>query len=486
MIPATGWMKSAMRTLFAMAALSPLPMAMAGEPIPSPGFKESMAAAFHGGCASMDKSAVNVISMASGEVMYNLNADRPMIPASVQKLAVSSAALIHLGPAYSFKTRVAHTGERKGGVIRGDLYIKGMGDPKLTPERLFIIADNVRALGVTRVEGKLILDGSFFGWEDGAPGRNGKKTQRAYDAGLGALSVSFNTLAVRFFPGEAMGDPLAVSILPDPGFIRIVNKTVTGTPREKPAARRSESKDGETLTVTGGMAAGDEEETVYVNVEDPARMAAGVFIQYLRRAGVEIGDGWAERETPGNAAALYEHKSEPLALILRGLNKFSNNFTAEQVAMTMAAELDGPPATHQGAQKIIMEFLKDIGVPVQGVRLADASGLSRENRLTAVALARLLYIMGNRFDAGPDLVAAMGIMGVDGSLRKRGKGLPIVSAARAKTGSLDGVTSLAGYASGAGGKPYAFAIIINDPGCSFPQAARVEDKIIAVIHEKAP
>ena len=469
-----------------MAVLAAYSPAMAQDARARPGLKAAVEKAVKGGCASMETTAVSVASMATGETVYAHNADKPMIPASVQKLVVSSAALHYLGPAYTFKTRVAHGGRRKGGVIQGDLYIKGMGDPKLTPEQLFILADNVRALGVARVEGRLILDGSFFGWEDSAPGREGKKTQRAYDAGLGALSVSFNTLAVRVFPGAEAGEPLAVSILPDPGFIRIVNKTSTGKPREKPAATRSSGKEGDTLTVTGRMEPGDVEETVYVNVEDPARMAGETLLRYLKAAGVEITGGWAEGVAPASAVTLYEHKSEPLALVLRGLNKFSNNFTAEQVAMTLAAELDGPPATHQGAQRILTDFLAEIGVPIQGVKLVDASGLSRENRMTAGALSRLLYVMGGRFDVGPDLVAALGIMGVDGSLRKRGNGLPIVSAARAKTGSLSGIVSLAGYAAGAGGKPYAFTIIINDPGCTYTQGAKVEDRIIAAITGEAP
>jgi len=449
------------------------------------GLGQAVNAALALGCVKKESSAVTIISMTTGEVVYDMNGALPLKPASVQKLLVSSAALHHLGQAYTFKTRISHTGARDSRTIHGDLYIKGYGDPKLTPEQVWIIAGAVRAMGVERVEGKLVIDSSFFDGAGKAPAWNDNRSQRAYDAGLGALSVSFNTLAIRAFPGPGLGDPMAVSIFPDPGNIKIINLGKTARSRVKVAVVRNEGNGSRQVTVSGAMAPGDEEEIIYINVESPRAQAGAVFLEYLRRAGVQISGGWDEGVEPAGAVTLYEHKSEPLALIIRGLNKYSNNFTAEQVAKTMAAELYGPPGDHETALKILTEFLRQNGAPMEGVTLADASGLSRQNRLTSAALATLLYSVGKRFDIGPELTSALSVMGVDGSLKKRGSGLPLASMARAKTGSLLGVSSLAGYAIGASNSLYSFAIIKNDSTCTAAQEDRAEDGIVAAINRYA-
>ncbi|MDH5476881.1 MAG: D-alanyl-D-alanine carboxypeptidase/D-alanyl-D-alanine-endopeptidase [Nitrospinota bacterium] len=449
-------------------------------------FQDSVARVIKGSCARTDNFAGNVISMDTGEISFQMNQQMPMVPASIQKLVVSSAALHHLGPAFRFRTLISHSGTRSNGAVHGDLYVKGMGDPNLIPEQVWIITETIRSMGVARVEGKLIIDQSYFDGAKAAPSWDAKRSQRAYDAGLSALSVNYNTFAVRVFPGAASNDPLAISLLPDPGYYRIVNKGITGYPRRKVEANRTDQGAEEVIHVSGRMAPGDREKTIYINVKDPVRLAGQVFLRYFAQSGVEIAGGWAEGTTPENAKLLYEHKSEPLALIVRGLNKYSNNFIAEQIAKTMAAQLEGPPGDHASALKILVRFLEDSGIPMNGVSLTDASGLSRSNRLTASAVARLLFKMGNRFDIGPDLMAALGIMGVDGSLKTRGNGYAINYAARAKTGSLNGVASLAGYGAGPDGRLHAFTFIINDPRCSPVQASETLDHLVAAIRQWAP
>jgi len=450
------------------------------------GFQKAVGSALKQSCARTENTSASIVSMDTGQILFELNPTTPRTPASIQKLVISSAALHHLGPAFRFRTRISHSGERNNGVVNGNIYVKGMGDPKLTPEQVWIITDTIHRMGVTQVTGKLVVDQSYFDGAKAAPDWEQDRSQRAYDAGLSALSVNYNTIAVRIFPGAARSQPLAVSLFPDPGYFKIVNKGTTGKPRRNVAASRVNNNEVDAIFISGRMAPGDREKTIYINVEDPVRLAGQVFLEYFARAGVTINGGWEEGVEPGSASLLYEHKSEPLALVVRGLNKYSNNFTAEQIAKTMAAQLEGPPGTHEKALRILMGFLEESGIPLDGIHLTDASGLSRQNTLTATAITRLLFKMGNRFDIGPDLVAALGIMGVDGSLKTRGNGYHILYAVRAKTGSLNGIASLAGYSAGPDGSLHAFTFIINDSRCSFEQAAGALDHAVATIRQRAP
>ena len=470
------------QTIPAVLALALAPTAMGDS------FGLKVAASIHSAlkksCASPENVSVKALSMEDGSVALDMNGDTPRIPASVQKLLVSSAALHYLGPAYRFKTRFYYTGRRNGSTILGDLYIKGGGDPGITPEKLWLITDTIRRMGVDKVEGSLVVDNSFFDGDKAPPSWDERRSQRAYDAGIGALSVNFNTVAVRLFPGQALGEPLSVSLMPDPGYFRIVNKTMTAEKKERLAARRSHTDDHWDMIVSGKMPLGADGATLYVNVEDTVAFSALAFMEYLGKAGVIVEGGWHEGKTPENASPLHTHYSEPLSLVVRDLNKYSNNFTAEQIAKTMAAEMDGAPGTYLSALDILSGFLIQNGVALDKISLADASGLSRKNRLTARAVTALLYSSGKRFDIGPDLVSALGIMGVDGSLKDRGNGFPIEYAARAKTGTLTGVFSLAGYLESAQGKRFAFTIFINDGRCSYYSATHTLDQIVSLLRRE--
>ena len=435
-------------------------------------------------CVSKTGSAVRVISLPDGNVLFDKNSSKPIVPASVQKLTTTAAALHYLGPDYRFKTGIYHTGVRDGAVIKGDLYIKGGGDPKLVPEQVWLIAQQLKRMGIKKVEGALVADNSFFDKHKIAPSWSKAPTQRAYDARLGALSVNFNTIAVSVYPGATAGAPVIVGLMPDIGYIQTINGTATIS-RGKNSVRvwRETKESGIYVFLKGKLRKSSEGSTFHLNVEDPTRFAGETFFSYFKRAGIDIKGKIRIGETPENAQLIYEHESEPLSIILRGLNRYSNNFMAEQIAKTIAAEKGTAPGSHNIAMKLIHQFLEASGVATAGVELVDASGLSRQNRMTAVAITDLLKSMRNRFDIGPDFIASLGIMGVDGSVKKRLRSAPPGIPARAKTGSLSKISSLAGYVEGKEGGLYAFAIFLNDNGCYYKDADKVEDEIVSAIYK---
>lgn len=433
-------------------------------------------------CINHDKLGVHVVELPSGETLYDKNGSSALSPASVMKLVTTATALHYLGVNYKFKTDVYHTGSREGGLVKGDLVIRGGGDPKLTSEAVWLITEEVRRQGITEVAGDLVLDTSFFDDNDSPPARSGKRGQRPYDALLGALSVNFNTVAVHVYPGVKQGDAVIAEVSPASPYFKMVNDGVTRHGGHPVAAFRVNGQDSVAIRITGSMRPDEPGGAININVDDPFRFAGETFRAYLKRAGVNVAGVIKKGQVPQGAKLIHTHQSDPLSMILRDLNRFSNNFVAEQIVKTVAAEIMGTPGTHENGLSLAMKFLSESGLDTTGVVLADGSGLSKDNRLTAKALSGLLAAMSKRFDIGPDFIASLGIMGVDGTVRKRLKTSPAKALARAKTGTINHVTALAGYVSGQDGKLYGFTILQNDSGCPYRGSHKIEDRIVTTVH----
>ncbi len=436
-------------------------------------------------CLEPSKTAVSIVEIPNGKPLYTHNVNEPLLPASILKIVTTAAALHYLGPEYRFATQFLHTGQKVGKVIRGDLVVWAGGDPKLSSDQLWPIATRMKASGIDEIIGNLVIDTHFFDNYDIAPSWNEEDaTQRAYDAKLGAFSINFNTIAIHVLPGPSIGDPLNVWLEPAPRYIRINNagKTVRGG-KSTISVYRGEDQGGDVeMAVRGGLSPGAKERVIYLNVDNPQRYAAETFRAFLEQAGVKIQGTTQIVSTPVGGNELYEYTSPPLSLILKDLNTYSNNFTAEQIIKTIAAERYGTPGTHAEGLRLVTDFLRISKVTLDGVILADGSGLSRKNRFTAKAMTDLLTVMYSRFDVGPDFLASLRVMGAYGVLSHRLKESPAHGQIRAKTGTLSGVSTLAGYVASARGKIFAYALFENQNRCGYNGADRIEDRIVNAIH----
>jgi len=436
-------------------------------------------------CLNHSKTAVSVVAVPEGKVVYNQNVYEPLLPASVMKIVTTAAALHYLGPEYRFTTQFLYTGNRVGEAIHGDLVIRGGGDPKLSAEQLWLIAARIKASGIREVMGNLVIDSHFFDNHERAPAWELEPaTQRAYDARLSAFSVNFNTIAVHVQPGVGVGEPLRVWLEPAPAYIHINNlgKTIRGGRNAVSVYRSGEESNEIEMSVRGKLSIGAKESVVYLNVENPSRYAAESFLALLRQTGVNVNGAVQYATTPVAGKELYTHLSEPLSLILKDLNTFSNNFMAEQIVKTIAAERFGTPGSHEEGLRLVMDFLRSSAVTTQGVALADGSGLSRTNRFTAKAMTDLLVSMYPRFDTGPDFLASLRVMGAYGVLSHRLAESPAHGLIRAKTGTLSGVSTLAGYVGTTNHKLFAYALFLNDNRCGHDGADRIEDSIVTAIY----
>ena len=209
-------------------------------------------------------------------------------------------------------------------------------------------------------------------------------------------------------------------------------------------------------------------------VEDKALACGTVLKEMLQQAGIVVNGEVSHGTVPSGTVVIATHLSPPLMDILRLMNKPSDNVIAELIFKTLGAEVKGEPGTWQKGRQVIGEFLGEMG---SGFRIVDGSGLSRYNLVTAELLVNLLVFVYNDFELMPDYVASLPIAGVDGTLKNRMRGMRAEKVLRAKTGTLSGVSALAGYTVTADGEVLAFSILISHYAGPAAPARRIQDTI---------
>ena len=426
--------------------------------------------------------ALLVESLAMGQIVCERSADLPLVPASTMKIVTSSLALSILGPAHRFTTDVATDGALRGGALEGNLYVRGRGDPSLTTEEVWKLAEEVQILGVERVTGDVVLDASYFDSLSAEP-KDDDDGDKAYQARTGALAPNFGSVAVHVRPGEKVGDPALVAVAPVTGYVEIVNRATTGSSRRESTIEvaRSLRRGRNTVTVTGRIPAGSGGGVWNRNVDDPAAYFGALFTEDLAKCGIRIDGCVRKASAPTGARVLVEHRSKPLAVIVRDLNKYSNNFIAEQLLKAVSAHTLGPPGTTAGGVSLAAALLRSVGVDSLAFRVADGSGLSRENLMTPRALLALSRHMLADFGTAPEFAASLSVGGIDGTLARRMGGDDLRGAVRGKTGHLDGVSAVCGLLHTATRGDLLFSMISNGFECGSPAMRAIEERVLGVL-----
>jgi D-alanyl-D-alanine carboxypeptidase/D-alanyl-D-alanine-endopeptidase (penicillin-binding protein 4) len=407
-------------------------------------------------------TGIQVTSLKTGKSLVSHNANTPLMPASNMKLVTSAAALALLKPEFRFKTLVYTDGRIQGNTLNGNLYLKGLGDPELTDDGLTQLASEIRYSGIQEIKGKLIVDDTFF--DPLREGRGWKKTYgaSAYSAQISALSLNRNTVDVWVRPGIP-GKPAEVALEPPNQYFEIVNQTYTGG-RTRLQIARSMVNGKNRVTVSGSVSPQARPEKESINLENPALYTGYVFQNLLRKEGIRLPGRVEQSKTPPGVYELARTESRPLRDIVGELNKHSVNLIAENLLKYMGAIFEGEPGTAAKGAKVIQEkFLKDmVGLNNQnGIAIADGSGLSPLNRVTAQSLAQILSYMHSQFDVGVDYVSSLAISGVDGTLHARLNSTDLKRRIRAKTGFINGVSALSGYLQTKNNETLVFSFLMN-------------------------
>ena len=407
-------------------------------------------------------SAVTIPLSGSGKSAF-MNADTIINPASTMKLVTTYAALELLGPAFQWKTEFFTDGTLKDGVLDGNLYLKGGGDPKLNMERLWLLLRDLRANGVRHVSGDLILDRNHF-----AP-----PALSAFDDDQNDQSKPFlvepDSLLINFKSQRFIvrGEENSVQVVMEPpiGSIQLINNVKLQAAKNcnNPVINYVPQDDGHTLTLTvnGHIAPGCSTQN-YLALLDHSRYAAGVVRSIWQEMGGTILGNDMLGQTPSNARLLVRAYSPDLVEVIRDINKYSNNTMAKQLFLTIGAHFRTAADTDDAAaaRRVINDFFAKKKIFSNGLVVENGSGLSRQERITARQLALMLQAAWQ----GPyaaEFISSLPIVAMDGTMRRRLRNSQLVGQAHIKTGTLKNVRAIAGYSRDTNGDAWAVVAIIN-------------------------
>lgn len=416
-----------------------------------------------------------------------LHADHAMNPASTMKLLTTYAGLQLLGPDYRWRTAIYTDGQLTDGVLTGNVYVRGGGDPKLVPEDLQAMLTTLRDAGIETLAGDLVLDKSFFSHNLDSGQTIDGETTRAYNVAPDALLYAFKTLRFLFIP-DPTGQAIQVEALPPLAQLAIDNHLQTGHQAcpgsGGPQPIWQQQADGNLLARFSGRypAACGEQETAIALLSHNEFFWGG-FIASWQAVGGKFARLPALREAvvPPGARLLALHDSPTLAELIVDINKFSNNVMARQLYLTLGAEQSHAPATVEQSTRAIHRWLAGQGLTMPELVLENGAGLSREERISTLHLGQLLehaqIAPATRQASLPALSdglllqQSLPIIGVDGTMRKRLINQSVAGNGWIKTGSLDDVRAIAGYVRNAAGEVYVVVSFINDSQAGAARAA---------------
>jgi serine-type D-Ala-D-Ala carboxypeptidase/endopeptidase (penicillin-binding protein 4) len=421
----------------------------------------------------------------NGAPLIEHNSRQAMNPASVMKLVTTYAALDLLGPAYVWQTRALADNVAVNGVLAGNLYLKGSGDPKFAIEHLASLLRQLRVRGIERIAGDIVLDRSAFAPMAFDPAAFDNKPQRPYNIGPNGLLINFQ--ALRFTLQAQEGQPRI--LLETPSADLFVDNRLRSTGGAcgsdwKDRINLALLPDGgrQRLEITGSYAVQCAERTLSLSPLSAEAHDKGLILSLWQELGGRLNGRVRDGATPPAAQLLVRHESPPLADAVRDINKFSNNVMARQLFLTLsqpAKEVpsgasgkenqsqtasigNNLPANTERAGRRISDWLSGRGLRFPELVIDNGSGLSRYERISADSLNRLLLDAWQN-PVMPEFIASMPLVGIDGTMKKRLNGSPVTGRAHIKTGTLNGVRSAAGYALDARGRRYALSFLINDP-----------------------
>ena len=421
-----------------------------------PGLPPPVAEALHDAQLPAAHAAFFVQRVDAEKPLLVHNGGKRMNPASTMKLVTTYAALELLGPAHTWKTQALADAPLRDGVLAGNLYLKGSGDPGLTLERFWLLLRQLRARGIATLTGDLVLDRSEFRLPPHDPAAFDNEPLRPYNAGPDALLTNFNSLRLTLVPEAATRTVLAVVDTPV-DEIRVDARLqyadgACGDWREKLAVGAT----GNTLSLSGSYAGSCGEKALHVSPWPANLQVEQLFRALWKELGGRFGGRVRDGEVPASARVLLTHESPPLAEVVRDVNKWSNNVMARQLFLALAPSR---PATPEAARERVAAWLQQKGV--SGVMLENGAGLSRDERISAEGMGRLL-LAAWKSPVMPELMGSLPIAGTDGTLRKRLGDSPAAGRAHLKTGYIEGVRAIAGYVQDRSGQRWVVVGFLND------------------------
>ncbi|MBP2077977.1 D-alanyl-D-alanine carboxypeptidase/D-alanyl-D-alanine-endopeptidase [Oceanobacillus polygoni] len=409
---------------------------------------------------------ISIRSAISGDVLYEYNHDIRLHPASNMKLLTAAAALNVLGRDYTFSTQLQTDGVLKEGTLEGNLFLVGKGDPTLLTEDFETFAEKIKKKGIHKITGDIIGDDTWYDhvrlsrdlvWSD---------EQYYYGAEVSALTASPNkdydtgSVLIEVTP-TVIGEHPTFTISPDTDYVMVRNRAITVEEALDDDLIVERDHGSNRITISGKIAHASEKVKQWMSVWGASEYAMRLFSDALTKQGI----GWDGEVkigvAPRNATVLSSKDSVPLSEILIPFMKLSNNGIAEMLIKEMGRRLQKEGSWESGIP-VLEKEMEELGIAVKHLLIKDGSGISHSNLIPANEISQLLYEVQKK-DWFPVFLHALPVSGhpdrmIGGTLHERMK----VFSVQAKTGTIEGVSTLSGYLDIPNGERLIFSIMVNN------------------------
>lgn len=439
---------------------------------------------------------VLIKSLKTGETVYARNEKKMFMPASNMKLFTSSAAMMALGPDYRYYSRLVTTGNVKDSTLTGDLIFFGSGDPTISgrfnegkvTETFEQWADSLKLLGIKEINGNLVGDDNCFDEEFYGSGWSADYETDYYAAQISGISFNDNCIDFRVVPSATISDICSLSWTPNTKYVNVINQTVTVPAADSVSDVYFYRVRGTNIVyVRGSMSIGKKELIESVAIDNPTLFTMTVLKEILESKGIRVNgnpvdvDDLKDTLKYDNAKHLASFTSVPYSVIIRTINKPSQNFYTEQVFRTMGKEKLGKGTMDNGSA-IADPILAGWGVDTIRLRMADGSGLSRYDLITPTDIVSILTGMTKENYFLP-FYESLPIAGVDGSIKNRMKGTKAEGNVHAKTGFIGYVRALSGYVTSADGEMFVFSMVANHYTVPTRLAEKIQNDVCVKLAE---
>lgn len=425
---------------------------------------------------------IEVRDITTGQTVYARNANRYYVPASSLKLFADAAALIYLGPDFHFKTQLStNATDIQSGRLMGDLFVEFSGAPDLTHEAIAGMIQQLKVLGIKSIAKKVVLVGANYTKEAYGPGWMIEDVQLGYGAPISPFFLDRNITTLRINPAPKLNKAALIDIDDKSGHIVVINQVET-VKEPKFCELQYEMDKHNQLTVSGCVGLGTVAKEEEIAIFNPALYSMNVVKKLFSEERIPVLGGFSLGKRPPHAKTLTVNYSKALDELLKDTLKPSNNAYADSVFLKIGEQFYKGRATWKNASKAVKFIIqKYAGVNIKRAGIYDGSGLSRYNLVTPHQMAGLLTYLYQAFPISYEFISALPIAGRDGTLRRRFLVSEQLGKVRAKTGSMRGVVSLAGFLPSKNHHILAFSMLINGiPGNSTRSLYRyrvLEDKL---------
>ena len=433
---------------------------------------------------------VVIQSLETGEYIYKKNENKSFMPASNLKMFTTATALCNLGPNYKYTTKLITNGSIENNILKGDLIIKGSGDPtfpkKFRNDSLHYLfsqwIDSLKNAGIQEINGNIIGDDNCFDDQPLGVGWSWDDETYWFSAPISGLSYNDNCIDLSISPGEYVGSSAKILLNPNTNYVTIKNNIRTVPPDSATNIDYFRKSGTNIINAFGTISLNANTRIESISIDNPTLYTVTVFKEMLEANGIKV-NGEAkdidEIKPRNEFTTIYQTlnttTSLPLSEIIKIINKKSHNLYAEQVLKTIGKELGGS-GTVSKAIEIEKRFLSNLGIDPEKIMIVDGSGLSRLNLVTPLQVTTLLTYM-YRHKYWKEFYNSLPIAGVDGSLENRMRNSKAANNVHAKTGYINYVRSLSGYVTSKDGEMFVFSMIVNHYTVPTSLANNIQDLV---------